>query len=409
VHGSSHRGNYWLTNEYGEILKNSYPITKLKIVEEGEPEYVMEAIRDMRERKGCREYLVKWEGFSEKENSWVSEKDFTDVDLINNFVVNRKENETANTEVPETEIGNEKRRSATKIKYAQGNVFNEKNTVSLAVCIPEKLEESSEAAAAFLNKFNHRDRLNELNLVDGDVRALKDDKRFIIYVVTNEPNPSTDKRDKVAKQLRDKCVELKVTRVAIAKTGFAWDSTDEDTTIYRQYFEDEGQIKLTVHDYAECGVKATTTRSSRTSARINLLFTLLCFLLKLALCTANHPVQGPFKLCATTFNSPIISTQGDCQIQNRQDLEERNLPFKVLEKLTYEINGEAFAYKKNSKHLHDDLPLVLVEGRTDRSRIRDCTGAKRVHGHGDRQTMRRPPNGMRRSFMCEQLQANGQV
>lgn len=61
IHAISSRGNYWLQNEDGNLLKNSYPITKLKIIEVNKKQnFVMEEVRDMKIVNNKRTYFVKW-------------------------------------------------------------------------------------------------------------------------------------------------------------------------------------------------------------------------------------------------------------------------------------------------------------------------------------------------------------
>src|SRR5712672_451168 len=42
---------------------------------EGEEEYKVEEIRDKRKRRNKTEYLIKWKGYSEAENTWVRAED----------------------------------------------------------------------------------------------------------------------------------------------------------------------------------------------------------------------------------------------------------------------------------------------------------------------------------------------
>jgi hypothetical protein len=87
VHAQSRRGNYWLLNEHNELLKHSYPINKLKISQRiEEEEYIMESIKGMRKINNIREFLVKWSGYPDEDNTWVKETEFTDAELLCSYL-----------------------------------------------------------------------------------------------------------------------------------------------------------------------------------------------------------------------------------------------------------------------------------------------------------------------------------
>ena len=44
-------------------------------IQDGHKEYEVEAILNHRKRRGKVQYLVKWKGYADHENSWVTEKD----------------------------------------------------------------------------------------------------------------------------------------------------------------------------------------------------------------------------------------------------------------------------------------------------------------------------------------------
>uniref|UniRef100_A0A8C9XCZ4 Chromobox 1 n=1 Tax=Sander lucioperca TaxID=283035 RepID=A0A8C9XCZ4_SANLU len=60
--------------------------------EEEEEEYVVEKVLDCRVVKGRVEFLLKWKGFSDKDNTWEPQ-DNLDLDLITEYMQKHKEKE----------------------------------------------------------------------------------------------------------------------------------------------------------------------------------------------------------------------------------------------------------------------------------------------------------------------------
>ncbi|KRH92932.1 Heterochromatin-associated protein HP1, CHROMO domain protein [Pseudoloma neurophilia] len=58
----------------------------------------VERIVDSRIYKGKKQYLIKWEGFDDKENTWEAAKDILCKDLINEFEKSKKSSKVSSTE-----------------------------------------------------------------------------------------------------------------------------------------------------------------------------------------------------------------------------------------------------------------------------------------------------------------------
>ena len=86
--GRTAMGNYILENRVGKQMKQTYPISRLKVVEPDPEEsevYEVEKILDHRSRRGKLEYFVKWKGYSDSECSWVKESNFDTTEVIEEY------------------------------------------------------------------------------------------------------------------------------------------------------------------------------------------------------------------------------------------------------------------------------------------------------------------------------------
>ena len=66
---------YKLKDDAGKILDGTFYEAELQKVIKEDDVYRVEKILRKRKRKGVVEYLVKWKGYADKFNSWVSERD----------------------------------------------------------------------------------------------------------------------------------------------------------------------------------------------------------------------------------------------------------------------------------------------------------------------------------------------
>jgi hypothetical protein len=91
VHRKTKANNYVLKTETNELLHRDYTPSELKIVTIDETAiedelYVVEEVRDHRNcANGEREYLVKWEGYGERENSWIPASLFSTPEPISKY------------------------------------------------------------------------------------------------------------------------------------------------------------------------------------------------------------------------------------------------------------------------------------------------------------------------------------
>ena len=92
VSGYTPKGNYYLDNGQKERLKQSYPRSRLKVVDEEvgddeseEDHMEVEEVRDVRKRRGKLEYFVKWKELGEEECTWEPENHFDTTECIQEF------------------------------------------------------------------------------------------------------------------------------------------------------------------------------------------------------------------------------------------------------------------------------------------------------------------------------------
>ena len=61
----------------GEILEGAFYEPELQKINKGDDVYRVGKILRKRKRNAVVEYLVKWKGYADKFNSWVSERDIS--------------------------------------------------------------------------------------------------------------------------------------------------------------------------------------------------------------------------------------------------------------------------------------------------------------------------------------------
>jgi hypothetical protein len=88
--------------------------------------YEVEGIRDHRGEEGHREYLIKWKGYSEKENTWQKASDFTDPTIIQRYwnkqrELRRLEQTRVEQSIQNSEPNRRKKVGTSKIPKCNGN------------------------------------------------------------------------------------------------------------------------------------------------------------------------------------------------------------------------------------------------------------------------------------------------
>lgn len=70
---------YGISDYKDEVVLGSFYKEELQVVDKADDIYPIERIVNVRTRRGKREYLVKWQGYSEEANSWILENNLFDI------------------------------------------------------------------------------------------------------------------------------------------------------------------------------------------------------------------------------------------------------------------------------------------------------------------------------------------
>jgi hypothetical protein len=117
-------GSYELLDADGTLLKRRFAPSQLKLIRDPKPKpthdvYIVEDIVDDRVNDdGHVEYLVKWKGFSEDENTWEPKEHFIDINIIKKYE-DRKRQQGSSTPTAVKTRQQPRRASKTKAVVAE--------------------------------------------------------------------------------------------------------------------------------------------------------------------------------------------------------------------------------------------------------------------------------------------------
>jgi hypothetical protein len=88
----THRGNYLLRDATGDLLDRHVPPDQLKLIakkprarDKAAEIFEVESLLEHRGEPGKREYLVRWKGYGESDNSWEPEASFLDTAITQRY------------------------------------------------------------------------------------------------------------------------------------------------------------------------------------------------------------------------------------------------------------------------------------------------------------------------------------
>ncbi|KAH8379268.1 hypothetical protein KR009_003972, partial [Drosophila setifemur] len=118
-----------------------------------------------------------------------------------------------------------------RISEVDGDLFSAPMTHSLAHCVGADLAMGAGIAVKFKEVFGQLDELRSQNATSGGVAVLKNDQRYIYYMVTKPQSwgkPTYDSLQASLEQMREHMRKNRVDKLAIPKIGCGIDGLEWD-------------------------------------------------------------------------------------------------------------------------------------------------------------------------------------
>lgn len=142
-----------------------------------------------------------------------------------------------------------------ELKEVNGDLFSSPATASLAHCVGADLTMGAGIAVMFKKKFGKMDELKKQNIEKGGVAVLKDEGRFIYYLVTKDKSGFYSKPTYQALEMSLEAMrghmnendvkELCIPQIGCGIDGMEWPKVEE---VLRRVFE-KCDIQITVYIY----------------------------------------------------------------------------------------------------------------------------------------------------------------
>ncbi|XP_034102289.1 ADP-ribose glycohydrolase OARD1 [Drosophila albomicans] len=140
-----------------------------------------------------------------------------------------------------------------KFSEIDGDLFSAPKTHSLAHCVGADLAMGAGIAVKFKEVYGKVDELRAQNAGSGEVAVLKDDQRYIYYLVTKPQSwgkPTYDSLQSSLEQMREHMLKNQIDKLAIPRIGCGIDGLEWDkvSALLEHVFGKE-QVEIVVYNY----------------------------------------------------------------------------------------------------------------------------------------------------------------
>ncbi|XP_055612432.1 ADP-ribose glycohydrolase OARD1-like isoform X2 [Uranotaenia lowii] len=140
------------------------------------------------------------------------------------------------------------------VREIDGDLFAAPKDHSLAHCVAADLKMGAGIAVRFKQLFKQEDKLKAQNVGVGGVAVLKDDARFVYYLITKKTSYQKPTYDDLAKSLeamRKHMSENGAKKLAIPRIGCGIDGLEWDKVkgILNSTFGGEGNFEIVVYNF----------------------------------------------------------------------------------------------------------------------------------------------------------------
>ncbi|KAL7734744.1 hypothetical protein ACLKA6_011032 [Drosophila palustris] len=140
-----------------------------------------------------------------------------------------------------------------KLNEVNGDLFSAPKSHSLAHCVGADLGMGAGIAVKFKEVYGKVDELRSQKAGSGEVAVLKDDQRYIYYLVTKPKSwdkPTYDSLQSSLEKMRDHMLKNDIDKLAIPRIGCGIDGLEWDkvSALLEQVFGKE-QVEIVVYNY----------------------------------------------------------------------------------------------------------------------------------------------------------------
>ncbi|XP_032574982.1 ADP-ribose glycohydrolase OARD1 isoform X1 [Drosophila sechellia] len=139
------------------------------------------------------------------------------------------------------------------LSVVDGDLFSAPNTYSLAHCVGADLAMGAGIAVQFKKVFGRLDELQAQKAGSGDIAVLKDDQRYIYYLVTKPQSwgkPTYESLQASLEQMREHMRKNNVDKLAIPKIGCGIDGLEwEKVNGVLEYVFGQEPLEIVVYNF----------------------------------------------------------------------------------------------------------------------------------------------------------------